>query len=776
MRRPVETARLALGAVARGAFFSPGSPMPRFRPLAAALAALPLTVAADELPPVDLERVVVTASKVDAGGIAPDTPGPAFGIDAAALDAFNVVDSEDALKYAPNLAVRRRFVGDNNSIVAVRSTSSRQSARTLVYADGMLLSNLLGSDFGFAPRWSAVAPAEIGRVDVLYGPYSAALPGNSLGATVLITTRMPTRFEADAGAQWLHQTFDLFRTRGDYDGAHESAYVGNRSGAWSYLLSLDHLKNTGQPLSFYTTALSSTPAAAGDVAVRGAAPYVDQFGRRGYAFGVNSEGETKIDNTQVKLKLAYDFAPATRLALTVVDWRQDASNRTGSYLRDADGRIVSSGSVAIDGRRYVLPANAFAPGDGDGERRLYGVSFDTPLGGNWSLTANASLFDVARDISATSASAGEGPGQVSYGDGSGWRTFDLRSDYRPADGAHALAFGYHYDRYTQDGRTFDAADWRARSLTAFNNAFAGKTETQALFAQDAWRFAPQWKLVAGLRYERWRAFDGVRAQANARLDYAARSNGYASPKLALEREFGEGWSARLSLGRAVRLPTVGELFQGRITGGALVNNDPNLKPERAVSKDLTIERVLETGTLRFSVYEDDVRDALFSQTNTTVFPTVTNIQNVDRVRTRGQEIAWDSRDVVAGLDLSLSAAHNDARTLANANNPSSVGKRFYRIPEWRADAVGTYRFGETVALTLAARYSGRQYNTLDNSDLHPDTFGGTSSYFVVDAKLKLRLGARAELGLGIDNATDRRYFVYHPYPGRTFYAEGKVSY
>lgn len=750
--------------------------MPRLLPLAAALAALPLTAPAEELPQVDLERVVVSAPKNDVGGIVPDTPGPAFGIDADALDLFNVVNSEDALKYAPNLAVRRRFVGDNNSIVSVRSTSSRQSARTLVYADGLLLSNLLGSDFGFAPRWSAIAPAEIDRVDVLYGPYSAALPGNSLGATVLIATRMPTQFEADAGVQWLRQEFDLLGTRGDYDGSRQNAYVGSRSGAWSYLLSLDHLKNSGQPMSFYTTALSSTPAGDEDVAVRGASPYVDQFGRRGYAFGVNGEGETRIDNTQLKFKLAYDFAPATRLALSVVDWRQDSSNRTGSDLRDADGRVVSSGSVAIDGRRYVLPANAFAPGDGENARRLYGLSFSSQGDGGWRYQATASLFDVVRDVSATSAGAGDGDGQVGYGDGSGWRTFDLRVDRRRAGDAHALAFGYHDDRYVQDSRTFDAADWRARDLTAFNNAFAGKTRTQALFAQDAWRFAPQWKLVAGLRVERWRAFDGMRAQGSTRLDYARRSDTYVSPKLALERELDAGWNVRLSLGRAVRLPTVGELFQGRVTGGALVNNDPNLKPERAFSKDLTVERTLETSTLRFSLYEDDVRDALFSQTNTTVFPTVTNIQNVERVRTRGQEVAWEARDLLAGFDMSVSAAHNDARTLANANNPASVGKRFYRIPEWRADAVGTYRFGDAVALTLAARYSGRQYNTLDNSDRHPDTFGGASSYFVVDAKLKLRLGANTELGIGVDNATDRRYFVYHPYPGRTFYAEGKVWY
>jgi len=749
--------------------------MPRIHFLAAALASS-FAANASEAPAVDLERVVVTASANSE--VAPDTPAPAFGLDAEAVDAFNATSSDDALKHAPNLAVRRRFVGDDNAIVSVRGTSSRQSARALVYADGLLLSNLLGSDFGFAPRWSVVAPAEIERVDVLYGPYSAALPGNSLGASVLIRTRMPAQFEADASAQRLHQDFDLFRTRGGYEGSHESAFIGDRSGAWSYLASVDHLRNTGQPLSFYTAAQSTLPAHAGDVAVSGASPYVDQFGRGGFALGINGEGETRIDSTQFKAKLAYDVNPATRLALTVVDWTQDSRNRTGSTLRDAQGRVVDSGGIAIDGWHYDLPANAFAPGDGEGERHLYGLSLSSRGHDGWSYAATASLFDVARDIAATSASAGDSAGQVSYGDGSGWRTFDLRADRRPAgaDGAHTLAFGYHIDRYALASTTFDALDWRARTLSTFNNAFAGTTQTQAVYAQDAWRFAPRWKLVAGLRYERWRAFDGLRAQAPTRIDYANRANAYWSPKLALEHELLGGWTARLSLGRAVRLPTVSELFQGRITGDALVNNDPNLEPERAFSKNLDLERTLDSGTLRFSLYEDDVRDALFSQTNTTVFPTVTNIQNVDRVRTRGEEIAWDAHEVVAGLDLSLGAAHNDARTLANPNNPASVGKRFYRIPEWRADAVGTYRFDDALALTLAARYSGRQYNTLDNSDLHPDTFGGTSSYFLVDAKLRMRVGAQAELSLGVDNATDRRYFVYHPYPGRTFYAEAKVAY
>ena len=41
-----------------------------------------------------------------------------------------------------------------------------------------------------------IAPEEIERVDVLYGPFSAIYPGNSIGAVVNITTKLPRRARA----------------------------------------------------------------------------------------------------------------------------------------------------------------------------------------------------------------------------------------------------------------------------------------------------------------------------------------------------------------------------------------------------------------------------------------------------------------------------------------------------------------------------------------------------------------------------------------------------
>lgn len=128
----------------------------------------------------------------------------------------NASDSEDALKYLPSLLVRKRYIGDyNHAILSSRASGTGNSARSAVYADGILLSNFLGngvSGLGFPPRWGMVTPDEIERVDVMYGPFSAAYPGNSVGAVVDYTTRMPDRFEGSVKLGYTHQPFDLYNT------------------------------------------------------------------------------------------------------------------------------------------------------------------------------------------------------------------------------------------------------------------------------------------------------------------------------------------------------------------------------------------------------------------------------------------------------------------------------------------------------------------------------------------------------------------------------------
>ena len=120
----------------------------------------------------------------------------------------NIFNPEDALRNLPSMTIRKRYSGDRNALVGGRSFSTTQAPRALVTMDGYLLSNFLGR-FD-APRWNMIAPEEIARIDVFYGPYSALYAGNSIGTTIAVTTSRPTTFSGSVS--WRCRTSRLTST------------------------------------------------------------------------------------------------------------------------------------------------------------------------------------------------------------------------------------------------------------------------------------------------------------------------------------------------------------------------------------------------------------------------------------------------------------------------------------------------------------------------------------------------------------------------------------
>ena len=70
------------------------------------------------------------------------------------------------------------------------------SARSLIFADGVPITALIANNNTIGgPRWGLIAPEEISRIDMMFGPFSAAYAGNSMGAVMEVTTRMPEKLE-----------------------------------------------------------------------------------------------------------------------------------------------------------------------------------------------------------------------------------------------------------------------------------------------------------------------------------------------------------------------------------------------------------------------------------------------------------------------------------------------------------------------------------------------------------------------------------------------------
>ncbi len=229
-------------------------------------------VAASDAPVRTLGTVTVLGTRPTS--LPTQIPTTIEGIDAAQIaDAVNATDAEDALKYLPSLNVRKRYIGDyDHAVLASRASGTGNSARSLVYADGILLSNLLGNGATFTPRWGMVTPEEIERVDVLYGPFSAAYPGNSVGAVVDYVTRMPDAFEGHARVSSFGEKSSLYGRDESYYGYQASMSVGARSGQWSWWANYNHLDSDGHALSFANKIVSTSPATANALPITGAVP------------------------------------------------------------------------------------------------------------------------------------------------------------------------------------------------------------------------------------------------------------------------------------------------------------------------------------------------------------------------------------------------------------------------------------------------------------------------------------------------------------------------
>ena len=711
------------------------------------------------------EDIVVTGQK---------TSGPATveSVDAQRLEETTaLITPEDSLRYLPSLFVRKRHVGDTQSPLATRTSGVGASARSLIYADGLLLSALIGNNNTSAsPRWGMVSPEEIDRVDVLYGPFSAAYPGNSIGAVVNITTRLPGKSEGSISAATSVQSFEQYGTNGIFPARQAGATLGGRTGPIAWFLSASRVDSQSHPLAYATVARPAAPGSAG-TAVTGAIPDRNRAGAPILVLGSAGLEDHKQDN--LKLKLAWEAGPAFRLTYRGGLFLNDTKASARTYL--SGNRFA--GTLNIAGRTVNVPASAFSNNVYEqGERHwMHGLTAEGKAAGlSW--RAVASLYDFDRHeqripSGALPTAADGGPGSIVRLDGTGWRTMDI--ELRRG----GLRGGAHYDGFRLNSRRFATADWREGAPGALGQLAQGRTRTLALWAEDEIDPADSLRLTVGARYEAWRAYGGRNFSLAPALDVAqpARSAEGISPKASLRWLPARGWSLSLSAGQAYRFPTVSELYQAIATGPSLTVPDPNLRPERARSTELAATWSGRSGHVRLSLFGESIRDALISQTAPLVPGSGTlfsYVQNVEHVRTGGVELAFERRGLmVPQLDVSGSVTLVRPKVVEDSAFPAAEGKDIPQVPRRRATLVLTWRPSDAASLTLAGRYSSRSFGTIDNSDIVTHTFQGFGGFLIADARANFRIGKHWNAAFGVENLTNEKYFLFHPFPQRSFTGE-----
>ncbi|TCV83937.1 MULTISPECIES: TonB-dependent receptor [Methylomonas] len=748
-----------------------------------------------------MEEMVIT------GEVAKDShfTSPSTRLSRAEIERQNAQTTEEAVKYQPSLQIRQRYIGDPNGVLGIRGADMFSTARNMVYADGLPLHNQLQASFNGAPRWSMVGPNEIDAVDVVYGPFSAEYSGNSIGGVVNLKTHMPMKEEYYAETSYFVQPWEnIGADSGTFDGNRQYFSYGNRLDKWSALLSYNRLEAESQPMSYFIDNTGLRNPTGTQTAVTGAVPTLDTRGTPSYIYG--DTGPELVNTDLVKLKVGYDITPDLQAIFTgAFEERTRKSEKPRNYLTSASGAYYgdnnnNSRDAVYAGRSFNVLNSGFGPSDDERQTMQIGMQVKGAITDTWDIDTTFSYLDVIKDERRTAFFSPDDPrnqntGQLQVFDDFNWKNYDLKLSTRELFGWKPLEFlaGYHFDNYNMNFKQFSYNSYSADQIGSetIGRRNQGEVTTNAMFGQFAYHFAPDWDLTLGARYEWWLASSGV--GSNRAL--SDRSDDAISPKASLGFE-PSNWKFRYSFGRSYRFPVIAEMYQNLQSPTSITTANENLKAEDGWHHNFMIEYGLDNGYVRVNVFRDDIRNTIQQVRRATGILTENAFQNIPATSTTGVELVYDQARVLdSDFDLNFNATWMNA--IVEDGGPdinfqeadgsltrfNLTGKQRIRLPEWRFNALATYHVNEALDVSMAGRYTNDSFNDIDNKDSVNNVFGAQDGFFFLDFKTSYRfkydlLGkpAKSRVSFGINNLTDKTAYVFHPYPQRTFFIEGAISF
>src|SRR6266851_2674660 len=173
-----------------------------------------------------------------------------------------------------------------------------------------------------------------------------------------------------------------------------------------------------------------------------------------------------------------------------------------------------------------------------------------------------------------------------------------------------------------------ASDEQLVLASAYNVA-GGRQRSTGIYGQDIFRIGSKWAVIAGVRWDDWRNFNGSTVRTailgiTTGKKFADRNESAFSPRLSLMRALTSNLSLSLSGYRAFRAPTLNELYRSFRQGITVTQSNPLLRAEHlsgaeAGLKATTLNRKLESrGTFFWSDIVDPVTNVTMTTTPTLI--------------------------------------------------------------------------------------------------------------------------------------------------------------
>lgn len=314
-------------------------------------------------------------------------------------------------------------------------------------------------------------------------------------------------------------------------------------------------------------------------------------------------------------------------------------------------------------------------------------------------------------------------------------TMDAQVDIRPVEG-NILSFGTN----------LQYADYKSISEGNTTTVTASGQKTTALFIQDEHRFGAL-AVTAGARQDR------IDLAADAVNGAPKNGNGsiktVVNPRAGVRYHLAETTSLYASYGTAY-LPALNS-FKFVQPSATRVDN-PDLKPESSVSKEIGMNHRWSTGNLRAAVFHTDYKDQIALGTDPVSGKG--QWQNIAVVKADGVELAYQGK-----FGRSWEPYANWSYTRArDFTKPGAAGTESKRLSPHKFNTGITYTPDDVWSATINVRYaSGRYFNSLTQAQW-------AGPYAQTDLKVSAKLlfqGQKMEAFFAANNLTGKKFEAYN---------------
>ena len=433
------------------------------------------------------------------------------------------------------------------------------------------------------------------------------------------------------------------------------------------------------------------------------------------------------------------------------------------YLKDS--RLTDFGIPAYQGRpvnvspgTYYGAANARDVDVSRAEVASLGATLNHRISDSLSLRNALRFYDYSLDrnntlvgsVNEKALTASLTRGNVQRDENGFFNQTELTQKLELAGMKHQLLYGFEFGRQSKDLLSYSRANVATVSL--FNPVLPtlplridGKPaadnhsvfKVASAYLQDLVTISPQWKALAGVRYDRFQQETHERQPGKPDL---SRTDTAWSPRVGLVYQPSSAWSYYASWSKSFQ-PS-GETF-------ALAANNAQLAPEKTTSQEVGVKWDLPDG-------KASVTASLFKLERTnikSVDPTSNTVVPLGVQRTNGLELtfageiapSWQVWAGYAFLDGEMTTS-----PAVDAGQPVQ-GKRPTLTPRQSANLWVTKALGHGFGLGGGLNYVGARFANPGNTVTLP-------GYTTVDAMAYYRMGPW-DVQLKLNNLLNRRYIV-----------------